>query len=1490
VRQAVLGAISPRLDAGIHTSTSTSGRRPAGRPGALRRVDHPYLRALRLSAAGVLLRFDLTPRRIALAAGTCLSAMLVLAYWFNLLPPLWGYNKLGFEFPGEDNPAAVNATPLPAVSTDLSSAGWMLAAPNAVHLSPAHDARGVAVNSTISIRFDQPMDRSSVEQALLVNPPIAGTFIWEADNEVRFSPASPGLLRGVTYTVELSNTARSLAGTPLAEPISWSFRTTEPYSVSAAPDTPSGATLSPTGTITLVFDVPMDAVDTASKVWLLSANEGGASALAHTTSTSTGDEPGAEWRLPASLSWSADGRILSLTPTKPLPEGEITVGVASTARTRSGDTLGRAAEFTYTIALPTPRLRLTGDRVLVAPAMKPVTVQYEAVPAPSMAPEPDAQTAPRPAASIYRFPAEWLSELGAQARPWPLPLPEGLISALAGVQNMQGSPAHGEPDDPATIPGLPAGLYLLVIRLSSPAGELSDWQLLVVADSHLAQTEKGGSFWATDRSGRPWTGAEVSLYSPQGTLLDKGLTDQRGLWRPSGAGAGATLAIARDVDGHLAALVLQPGAVSPLADSSSGMLAASMHTDLPAYRPGQQVNFRVLIHSRIGAAWERADSTPVAEQNVVVSLLTPTGSTVGRLTLRPDGASGVTGVFTLSPELRPGRYTVRVQAGKAYRDFPLSINPADSNTLSVYALPSNEYSEQTITHTVSVLGPDGRPASGAVITGTLRISGEPEVWTSQPITAKADTDGRATLTVRLPEWFAYFNEPGLYLAVEARLHEYSGTYARYLDRTSFNSARSGMRQLVSPSLDFAAVAVPQEDGSTRLRVVSLKATQAGDLLVVANGSNGRSEAWSLDLKGKPDITITLAEDYAGGRLRFLRAGLPGWRELQLMPGHNPAVSLQVTASRTVAPGAPLQVNLRLLDVEGQGVAGIGTVWFRRVADMASSDGVRAWEPGVSISAAEPASTTPTAPASPGLWYVMAEAATYDATPVRSWAVVEVVPGVSLQLPPAQRTNALQPLAVSVMVHNPTGERISSGVRVVATGNLKVSGGGSQAVDVAPGGRQRLDWQLVATRPGPAVARFFFMPSAGVSEVWTLEVLADENPRTVTTYASGVLAGERTIGVQVPSGLSDDAVELEIRVSTSLLSMLSGIVSDLPAVYTKPGERVALAATRLSSTSSVAAAYRRLGYGDPELEPSSVQHSLVLQQLYSAQNADGGWGKGADGFGNSQVADTAHALLAMRRHSIAWLDAGGEPQPAVDPVVVNRGLAYLYMQLLRPPGPQEGEASLEERTYGLYVLALYGKLEPELARQYVAYAAPHRQDLKLSAAAQAWLALALWQSGSVSDALALANRLLAAQPDEQVGALAPMLELLVMASNAGTPDAYYAQGTLDRGKYRAAAAQYATLLVEARRGVGWSDPVHTANAVWALSRYAEETEEEVQSGVPLIDLNDHPVQVLGRRDNRGAVSLAVSVPGHALRAGNNRLELKPTAGQTVYYSLTLRATR
>jgi hypothetical protein len=392
-----------------------------------------------------------------------------------------------------------------------------------------------------------------------------------------------------------------------------------------------------------------------------------------------------------------------------------------------------------------------------------------------------------------------------------------------------------------------------------------------------------------------------------------------------------------------------------------------------------------------------------------------------------------------------------------------------------------------------------------------------------------------------------------------------------------------------------------------------------------------------------------------------------------------------------------------------------------------------------------------------------------------------------------------------------------------------------------------------------------------------------NSSTNTTYTAGVLTGERNVGVAVPWDLSDDNIRLEVRASDSLLPALAGVAVDLQNSTVEGTDGVSMAAARLSVPASVASAYARLNSSLPNnVTLSSVERSLLLQQLYSAQHADGGWSYTLDAAGVSSLRKTGEVLLAFHRQSAY---SGGV---APDQAVINRALDYLSNEVDRPVGIDPITDRLDEHAFGLYVLSLYGRESAELVRSLLAYATSDNDGHTLSPDGQAWLALALWQVGNGADAVALLDDILLVGQGAAQPASAPLLEALVVGLQSLPAGGARSSDLPD---YAASARPIVRALMEAREGAGWRTPALTADAVWALSRYTAAGGDSSQAGAdtPMLLLDDRPVQTGGLPGNFATISVVLS--GAELRPGTNRLKLKaPSADQVMYYSLTLIATR
>jgi hypothetical protein len=1453
VRQAILSqlhTVAPKAESSKQNTSATKQNTT---------VHRSPLRAL---ISALLLRFDPSPRRIIFGSASALVATLCLLNWLNVLPPVWNYNKLGFEV--QDQSDSLSSTPIPirAVSGNYGADSAM-AAPNLTLVEPATGAQVSLLTQPLVIRFDQPMARSSVEDALSIVPPVAGQIAWDADNELRWTPTGTGLLRGITYTVTLSDSALSQSGAALPRPAVWSFHTADAHTVTAS--VPDGASVRPLASFTLRFDAPM-------------VEESAQSAVSFRTSASGSFED-----VPATFMWDTAGKLLTVTPLKPLPEGDLSLAVGAQAVTRAGDTLGRSFEFSYHATLPASRLHLLDTRIATAHTGTPISLRY------------DASGPEQVFFDVYSFPAEKLSDLAAQSSEWPEPLPAAFPGNLPLVATVSSNFAAD--NGVAHISSLPAGIYLLVAHASSSAGNpnLTDWQLMLVGNGSLVSTGPGLPLWAVNDAGHSWEGAEISFYSPDGKLLDKGLTNAAGLLLPGTSVQGAALAIARDPFGRIAPLVLRSSSTRAGTSTAVGNadLPATIVTDRPSYPAGTMINFRSILMQHPSQSGPN-DTLPTGADNngnVAVQFLTPQGCVVAALSLKPDGSQGVSGTFPVASTSLPGVYTIRVRQGSLSHDFPVDVLPSRSDSLSVAILPTAEAqtSSTGITYTVSVLGANGNPASATLITATLRIEGD--TWASLPVTATTDANGMAVLSLPLPSWFDRFNEPAIYLHAAAGVDGLQGSDDLPLDFTSQANTASGQTQIVAPDLNVAVVArplpTPDQQESPPLntgflvRAVLLDPSiESGDILLLAQAPSGERLSYPLDLFSKPggDATFVLPRRFAGGTIRVFSATSPSGRVLSLLPVGNASAELRVRAPISATAASAIPVALTLSDADGISLQGHASLAWRRVSGVAS-DRPLDWQAAVVLTSTGGVTTTLQTPSEPGLWYLMSESVTADGV-ARGFAAVRVLPGVWVQLPPAPDVRAGNSISFSVRVHNPGAIDAYPTLQAAPRGDLQLSGDASRSVTVSAVGWTDVGWQASQLRAGGSSVVLSFSDNSGMLASWPLPITFTPNSETSTTYTAGVLSGERTVGVSVPWGLNNAGVSMEIRASTSLLPALGGITRDLLSRWAPPEDGVSLAAARLGASGAVASAYTHAGATVPSsLLLSSVQRSVILQQLYSSQHADGSWSSDLDPSGPGSLRETAAVLLAFQR--ARSFPSGGDAALQPEQSVLDRAVAYLAAGLSRPLPASPAASVLEERAFSLYVLSLYVPVAPDWLQPMLAYVIsdPMGAAPSFSTDGLGWLALAFYQSGNTADARALLDAVLRSRPSIATEPSAPFLLALLRADNA--PGA--------QGQTTVSPSQIVTALMEARAGSGWRTTLDTADTLVALALYSTVEDERPRTEPPSILLDDHAIQPSSSPDNPAEVSFVLS--GDDLHAGTNWLKLRsPVSGQTVYYSLTLIASR
>jgi alpha-2-macroglobulin len=139
--------------------------------------------------------------------------------------------------------AAVSPTPLPPI------------APRVIDYTPVRGDE-VAPSGNITVYFDGPMDKPSVEAAFSVQPSVPGSFSWPDPATVQFKPGT-ALERAAQYTVTIQNTAKNSAGLALLAPVSFKADTVGFLEVTQVLPAPDAADAEVRSAITVMFNRPV---------------------------------------------------------------------------------------------------------------------------------------------------------------------------------------------------------------------------------------------------------------------------------------------------------------------------------------------------------------------------------------------------------------------------------------------------------------------------------------------------------------------------------------------------------------------------------------------------------------------------------------------------------------------------------------------------------------------------------------------------------------------------------------------------------------------------------------------------------------------------------------------------------------------------------------------------------------------------------------------------------------------------------------------------------------------------------------------------------------------------------------------------------------------------------------------------------------------------------------------------------------------------------
>lgn len=129
-----------------------------------------------------------------------------------------------------------------------------------------NDQTPIELDAPLLLTFNLPMNQASVENALTIEPEIAGEYIWQDARTVLFMPTN-GWQRGTSYDVTISESASSTGGRASEEPFIFDFETTGALHIlSVSPEDDARDVVARNQRISVTFDRPVVPVVSSSEI------------------------------------------------------------------------------------------------------------------------------------------------------------------------------------------------------------------------------------------------------------------------------------------------------------------------------------------------------------------------------------------------------------------------------------------------------------------------------------------------------------------------------------------------------------------------------------------------------------------------------------------------------------------------------------------------------------------------------------------------------------------------------------------------------------------------------------------------------------------------------------------------------------------------------------------------------------------------------------------------------------------------------------------------------------------------------------------------------------------------------------------------------------------------------------------------------------------------------------------------------------------------
>lgn len=535
------------------------------------------------------------------------------------------------------------------------------AVPTLLEIEPSTETP-LPLDLAMTLRFNQPMDRASVESNFALLGPVGaatGVFEWADDQRSVTFTVDQLLVRNSSYRLVLGADTKALGGTPLDQP--WDIE------MISAPELSVVSTSPEQGGVT---------------------NEWGSSSIYFSTQLDTKDANDYVSISPEVQDFSANAYEDSLYLDGTFdPETSYTVTVSGNLKDRWGGSLGEDYLFRFTTPAPEPHISLPyiGAPFYYATATAPrfyiqstnisnVNITLGEVPLADFFRlfgdnSYDERTNYQPANDV-----SWMQNLGAERNK-----SETFALDLAPEADR-----------------LASGIYSLLVQAGN-AEEKNETQYLVVSNVNVVfkYSATDALVWATNTAtNAPLIAKNINIYAQDGTLVASGTTDEKGFWH-------GELPAQEDTYPTLYAVLGEPGAedfglgasvwgedLAPWrfdldADFRPPRTFSYLYTDRPIYRPGDTVYFRAMLRKAYDGAYSPTDLT-----SLPLTVSNSAGDNIHSLNPSLSAYGTAHGSFTLPADSQPGYYSFYNRDLEVYADFLVAEYRKPEIDLSVAMSPN----------------------------------------------------------------------------------------------------------------------------------------------------------------------------------------------------------------------------------------------------------------------------------------------------------------------------------------------------------------------------------------------------------------------------------------------------------------------------------------------------------------------------------------------------------------------------------------------------------------------------------------------------------------------------------------------------------------------------------------------------------------------------------------------------------------------------------